>query len=138
MENKNLLDALTKHISKFNNSRNSMTVEELQDLRESIALDLFYISDNVAQAIANYEAKDYDRKRFYAEREEFYRNDIDERTGKVFTVSDSERKARLDASEVDKACSHALKQKERARLVVTATQQILNSIAMRVNQLTRN
>ena len=69
--------------------------------------------------------------------EEYYRNQIDERTNKYYNVADSERLARLDAKEVDVACAFAFKQKERARLVVIAVQQILNSISARVNQLTK-
>ena len=114
-----------------------MTAQELQDLRENISLNLFYLSDSVSQTIANAESNDYARKRFYAEKEEYYRNQIDERTNKYYNVADSERLARLDAKEVDEACAFAFKQKERARLVVIAVQQILNSISARVNQLSK-
>ena len=129
------LFVLTELIDSFNTNRNSMTLQQLQDLRENIALNLFYLSDSVSMTIANAESTDYDRKRHYAEREEYYRNDIDERTGKNFNVADSERKARLDSKEVDDACAFAYKQKERARLVVLAIQQILNSISGRISQL---
>lgn len=128
---------LSDLIDDFNKNRNSMTINQLQDMRESIALNLFYLSDSVSQTIANAEARDYDRKRFYAEREEYYRNEIDERTGKPHNVADSERKARLEAKEVDDSCSFAFKQKERARLIVVAVQQILNSISGRISQLTK-
>ena len=128
------LFVLTELIDSFNTNRNSMTLQQLQDLRENIALNLFYLSDSVSMTIANAESTDYDRKRHYAEREEYYRNDIDERTGKNFNVADSERKARLDSKEVDDACAFAYKQKERARLVVLAIQQILNSISGRISQ----
>ena len=126
---------LSDLIDEFNINRNSMTINQLQDMRENIALNLFYLSDSVSQTIANAEARDYDRKRFYAEREEYYRNEIDERTGKPHNVADSERKARLEAKEVDDACSFSFKQKERARLIVVAVQQILNSISGRIGQL---
>lgn len=128
---------LSELIDKYNTERNSLDIKQLQDLREDIALTLFYLSDSCSQTIANAESKDYDRKRFYAEREEHYRKDIDERTGKNFNVADSERLARLDSKEVDDACAFAFKQKERARLVVLATQQILNSISGRISQLTK-
>lgn len=128
---------LTELIDIFNSSRNSMTLSELQELRENMALNLFYLSDSVSQTIANAESKDYDRKRFYAEKEEYFRNEIDERTGKVYNVADSERLARLQSKEVDDACAFAFKQKERARLVVLAVQQILNSISGRISQLTK-
>ena len=128
---------LSELIDTFNENRNRMTAQELQDLRENISLNLFYLSDSVSQTIANAESNDYARKRFYAEKEEYYRNQIDERTNKFYNVADSERLARLDAKEVDEACAFAFKQKERARLVVIAVQQILNSISARVNQLSK-
>lgn len=128
---------LTELIDIFNEQRNSMTVSQLQDLRENVALNLFYLSDSVSMTIANAESNDFTRKRFYAEREEFYRESIDERTGKPYNVADSERKARLDSKKVDDDCAHAFKQKERARLVVLAVQQILNSISGRISQLTK-
>lgn len=128
---------LSELIDKFNIERNSLDLKGLQDLRENIALTLFYLSDSVSMTIANAESNDFTRKRFYAEREEFYRDSVDERTGKNYNVADSERKARLDSKEVDNACAHAFKQKERARLVVLATQQILNSISGRITQLTK-
>lgn len=128
---------LSDLIDKYNEQRNTLDVKELQDLREDLALQLFYMSDSCAQTIANAESKDFDRKRHYAEREEFYRKDIDNRTGKNYNVADSERLARLDSKEVDDACAFAFKQKERARLVVLATQQILNSLSGRIAQLTK-
>lgn len=128
---------LSDLIDKYNQERNTLDLKQLQDLREDIALTLFYMSDSCAQTIANAESKDYDRKRFYAEREETYRKEIDERTGKHYNVADSERLARLDSKEVDDACAFAFKQKERARLVVLATQQILNSLSGRIAQLTK-
>ena len=128
---------ITELIDVFNEKRNTMTCNELQDLRENLALNLFYLSDSASQTIANAESSDYARKRFYSEKEEYYRNEIDERTGKNFNVADSERKARIEAKEVDEACSFAFKQKERARLVILAVQQILNSISSRVNQLNK-
>lgn len=128
---------LSELIDKFNTDRNSLDLSGLQDLRENIALTLFYLSDSVSQTIANAESNDYARKRFYSEKEELYRNTVDERTNKHYNVADSERLARLDAKEVDEACAFAFKQKERARLVVLATQQILNSISGRISQLTK-
>lgn len=128
---------LSELIDTFRDKRDVMDLKQLQDLRENISLTLFYLSDSVSQTIANAESNDYARKRFYAEKEDEYRNTIDERTNKNYTVADSERMARLEAKDVDEACSFAFKQKERARLVVLATQQILNSISGRISQLTK-
>ena len=128
---------LEKLIIEFNNTRENSNLEKLQLLREDIAINLFLLSDSVSQTIANAESKDYERKRFYAEREEYYRNSIDERTGKNYNVADSERLARLDSKEIDEACAFAYKQKERARLVVIAIQQILNSLSGRISNYSK-
>jgi hypothetical protein len=129
---------LSELIGHYNTDRNSLDIKQLQDLRENIALNLFLMSDSAAKAISNFDAKEYERRRFYAEREEFYRNDIDERTGKNFNVADSERKARLDAKQIDDETIEALRQKEKVRIILNAVNQILNSIAARTGQLNKN
>lgn len=126
---------LTSLIDKFNKERNSLTVLELQTLREDMALTFFYLSDFSARCIANYDAKDYERKRFYAEKEEQHRNEVDERTGKNYNVADSERLARIDGKQIDEETVEALRQKEKIRIITIATQQILNSLSSRINQL---
>ncbi len=129
---------LTELINEFNTNRNSMTLPQLQDLRENISLNLFLMADSSAKAIANYDAKEYERRRFYAEREEYYRNEIDDRTNKNYNVADSERKARLDAIKIDDETIEALRQKEKVRILLNAINQILNSVAARINQLSKN
>ena len=128
---------LSELIDTFNDNRNRMTAQELQDLRENIALNSFLMADSAAKAIANYDSKEYERKRFYAEKEEFFRNEIDERTGKCHNVADSERKARLEAKTIDEETIEALRQKEKVRIILSAVNQILNSIAARINQLSK-
>lgn len=128
---------LSELIDEYSNNKDNMTVKELQDLRENISLNLFYISSDAAQAIANYDAKDYKRKRLQAERENYYRNDTDVKTGKIYTVADSERLARLDLKEVEEEVVEALRQKERVRIIITAVQQILNAISSRISQLNK-
>jgi hypothetical protein len=129
---------LSELINQYNTDRNLLDIKQLQDLRENIALNLFLMSDSAAKAVSNFDAKEYERRRFYAEREEFYRNDIDERTGKNFNVADSERKARLDAKQIDDETIEALRQKEKVRIILNAVNQILNSIAARTGQLNKN
>ena len=129
---------LSSLIDTYNTERNLLDIKGLQDLRENIALNLFLMSDSAAKAISNFDAKEYERRRFYAEREEYYRNGIDERTGKNFNVADSERKARLDAKQIDDETIEALRQKEKVRILLNAVNQILNSIAARTGQLGKN
>lgn len=128
---------LSSLIDTYNTQRNVLDVKGLQELRENISLTLFYLSDDAAKAVANFDSKEYERRRFYADREEFYRNDIDNRTGKNFNVADSERKARLDAKQIDEETVTALRQKERVRIILNATNQILNSISGRISQLSK-
>lgn len=128
---------LSSLIDTYNTERNLLDVKGLQDLRENVSLTLFYLSDDASKAIANFDAKEYERRRFYADREEYYRNDVDERTGKNFNVADSERKARLDAKQIDEETVTALRQKERVRIIINATNQILNSISGRISQLSK-
>ena len=129
---------LSELIDKFNTERNSLDLRGLQDLRENISLNLFLIADSAAKAIANYDAKEYERRRFYSLKEESYRNSIDERTGKNHNVADSERLARIDAEKIDNETIEALRQKEKVRILLNAINQILNSVAARINQLSKN
>lgn len=128
---------LSALIDQFNRDRNDMTALELQDLRENISLNLFLMGDSASRAISNYDAKEYERRRFYAERENHYRNTTDEKTGKLYNVADSERLARLEAKQIDDETVEALRQKEKVRILLNAVNQILNSIAARVNQLSK-
>ena len=136
-DNKHPFFILSSLIDSFNKGRNSMTVNELQDLRENIALNLFYLSDSAAQAISEYDSKVYQRKSLQAEKEEKYRNEIDERTNKVHTIADAERLARLELKTAEEEEIEALRKKERIRIILSAVQQILNSISGRINQLTK-
>lgn len=129
---------LSELIDKFNTERNSLDLRGLQDLRENISLNLFLMADSAAKAIANYDAKEYERRRFYSLKEESYRNSIDERTGKNHNVADSERLARIDAEKIDCETIEALRQKEKVRILLNAINQILNSVAARINQLSKN
>ena len=129
---------LSELIDKFNTERNSLDLRGLQDLRENISLNLFLMADSAAKAIANYDAKEYERRRFYSLKEESYRNSIDERTGKNHNVADSERLARIEAEKIDCETIEALRQKEKVRILLNAINQILNSVAARINQLSKN
>lgn len=125
---------LLELVDEYSKNRTNLTVDELQDLREDISLNLFLMNDIAAKAVSNYDAQDFKRKRFYAERQEYYRGKKND-NGKIYTVSDCERLSRLDAQEVDDKVVEALRQKERVRLIVSATKEVLNAIASRMNQI---
>jgi hypothetical protein len=128
---------LSNLIDKFNTERNSLDLKGLQTLREDIALTFFYIADFSARCIANFDAKDYDRKRFYSIKETEYRSQIDETTNKKYTIADVERMARMEAKDYDDATVDALRQKEKMRIINIATQQILNSLSSRIQQFSK-
>jgi hypothetical protein len=128
---------LSNLIDKFNIERNSLDLKGLQTLREDIALTFFYIADFSARCIANFDAKDYDRKRFYSIKETEYRSQTDVTTGKKYTIADVERMARMEAKDYDNATVDALRQKEKMRIINTATQQILNSLSSRIQQFSK-
>lgn len=124
-------------INKFNNEKSDMTIDELQVLREDISLTLFYLSDSASRAISNYEAKDFQRKQVQAEREAFYRDSVDPKTQKNYTVADAERKARLELKEVESKLVEACRKKERVRIILNAVREILNAISGKINQLNK-
>lgn len=128
---------LSNLIDKFNKERNTLDIKGLQTLREDIALAFFYIADFSARCIANFDSKDYDRKRFYSTKETEYRSQIDVTTNKKYTVADVERMSRMEAKEYDDATVDALRQKEKMRIINIATQQILNSLSSRIQQLNK-
>lgn len=133
--NKHPFIKLSELIDDYSNNRNSFDVKQLQDLREDISLTMFYLSDSASQALANYDTADYERKRSYAELIEQYKWDED---GNKNTVAVTESLARIGNKEKEEAVCEALRQKERVRIILSSTTQILNAIASRINQIQHN
>jgi flagellar basal body P-ring protein FlgI len=124
-------------IDLYKSKKNSFDVKELQTIREDISLSLFYLSDSASQALANYEESEHIRKMRMAEREQFHRNNTDDE-GKRITVSEAQNLARVDCRNEVENCKIALRQKERVRIIISATSQILNSISSRLSQLSKH
>lgn len=137
-ENKNPFDEISDLILFFKNNKEDLEIAELQKLREDVSLALFYLSDQASRAIANYEAKDYERKQEQARIELSYRSKVDEKTGRNFSTAESEKLARLELKTFEKNVVESLRQKERVRIIITAVKEILNSISSKINQLNRN
>lgn len=125
---------LTELIEDYKENRLSFDAKQLQDLRERISLCYFYLSDSVSQAISNYDKADYERKRNYAELIEKHKYSDD---GSRNTVSVTESLARIENKEKEEAVVEALRQKERVRIIMSATTQILNSISSRLNSISQ-
>ncbi len=128
---------LSNLIGEYREKKNSFDLKELQTMREDISLCLFYLSDSASLALANYEESEHIRKMKMAEREQFHRNDVD-KDGKRITVSEAQNLARIDCKvEVEKS-KETLRQKERVRIIVSSTSQILNSISSRLSQISKH
>ena len=125
---------LQELVDEYKNNRLSFDAKQLQDLRERISLCYFYLSDSVSKAVSNYDAADYERKRNYAELIEQHKYGED---GSRNTVAVTESLARIDNKEKEEAVVEALRQKERVRIIMSATTQILNSISSRLNSISQ-
>lgn len=131
-ENKHPYITLSELIDDYNKNKASYDKNKLQDLRENISLTLFYLADSFSLAISNYDAADWRRKRNYAELIE--QNEYDE-NGVRNTVTVKESLARIGNKEYEEKVVEALRQKEKARMILSATNQVLNSISSRLNMI---
>lgn len=123
---------LTELIQEYDKNKNSYDAEELQNIRENISLTLFYLADSASKAISNFDSADYERKRNYAELIEEHRYDDD---GNKNTVAVTESLARIANKEKEEALVEALRQKEKVRIILSSTNQILNAISSRLNMI---
>lgn len=135
-ESKHPFLQLSEIINEYRDNRLSFDVKELQDMRERISLLLFYMSDSASKAMSQQESADFDRKRNYAERIDFWKNETDE-DGKRYTVAASEAKARIDNEEYEKAYVEATRKQQRVKIILESTRHILNSIASRLSQVSK-
>lgn len=126
---------LSKLIDKYAENKDSYDTESLQSIREDISLCLFYLSSDYAKAVSNYDMTDWERKRNYAELVEKHKYADD---GSKNTVVVIESLARRDNKEKEEQVVEALRQKERAKLVVSSTTQILNAISSKIQQLNKH
>lgn len=127
---------LSNLIADYKKNKNSFDIKQLQDLRENISLTLFYLSDSGSLALANYEMAEHNRKIAMAEKEQFYRDGSGE-DGKKMTVSEAQNLARIDCKEEAEASKEALRQKERVKIILSSTNQILNSISSRIHMINK-
>src|SRR5690625_4425947 len=123
---------LTELIQEYDKNKNSYDAEELQNIRENISLTLFYLADSASKAISNFDSADYERKRNYAELIEEHRYDDE---GNKNTVAVTESLARIANKEKEEALVEALRQKEKVRIILSSTNQILNAISSRLNMI---
>ena len=125
---------LNSLIDDYSENRTTYNAEKLQDLRESISLQLFYLSDSFSEYISTYDQMEHVRKTKTAEREQFWRTQKDE-DGKAMTIAEAANRARMETTVEVENCKEALRKKKRAEIVLTAVGQILNSISSRLNMV---
>lgn len=125
---------LNELIEEYSENRETYNAEKLQELREGISLQLFFLSDSFSVAISLYDQKEHIRKSKMAEREQHYRSEKGS-DGKSMTVAEAANLARIDCSQEVEDCKEALRQKKRAEIVLMATQQILNAISSRIHMV---
>lgn len=125
---------LNNLIDDYSNNRENFNVEKLQELRESLSLQLFYLSDIFSEYISAYDAQEHVRKTKSAEREQYWRTQKD-KDGKSMTIAEAANRARMETTKEVEDCKEALRKKKRAEIILMAVQQILHSISSRLNML---
>lgn len=126
---------LSNLIDKYAENKDNYDVENLQNIREDISLCLFYLSSDYAKAVSNFDRADWERKRNYAELIEQNKYAED---GTKNTVVQIESLARIANKEKEEEVVEAIRQKERAKLIVSSTTQILNAISSKIQQLNKH
>lgn len=125
---------LSNLIDKYKENKDSFDVKQLQTMREDISLCLFYLSDSVSVAISNYDKTDWARKHNYAQLIEDNKYDDE---GQKNTVAVTESIARIKNEEHELKVVEALRQKERVKIIISSTNQILNAISSRLSQISK-
>lgn len=129
---KNAFFELTKLVNEYSDNRLTFDTKKLQNMREAISLSLFYLSSDYAMAVSRFDAADWNRKRNYAELIEKHRFDEE---GHKNTVVVSESLARIENKPFEEEVVESIRQKERAKLIVNSTTQILHAISSRLNSI---
>ena len=125
---------LNSLIDDYSDNRSSYDAEKLQELRESISLQLFYLSDSFSEYISAYEQMEHVRKSKMSEREQYWRTQKDD-NGKIMTIAEAANRARIECHKEVEDCKESLRKKKRSEIVLTAVGQILNSISSRLGML---
>lgn len=126
--------SLNNLIEDYAENKSTYSVEKLQDIREDISLQLFKLTDVFSEYIASYEMAEHVRKSFMAEREQYWRTELDD-NGKLMTIAEASNRARIESKKQVEDVKEALRKKKRAEIVLMSVQQILNAISSKINSL---
>lgn len=125
---------LTKLVENYSENKDSFDVDKLQSMREDISLCLFKLSDSASRALSEVDLADFARKRNYSERFNFHKRESDD-DGKTNTVALAENLARIDNKILEEDYCEAARKKERVRIILSSTNQILNAISSRLSMI---
>lgn len=125
---------LTELINNYSDNKESFDVDKLQSMREDISLCLFNLSDSASRALSEVDLADFARKRNYSERFNFHKRETDD-DGKTNTVALAENLARIDNKKFEEDYCEASRKKERVRVILSSTNQILNAISSRLSMI---
>ena len=125
---------LTQLINSYSENKDSFDIDKLQSMREDISLCLFKLSDSASRALSEVDLADFERKRNYAERFNVHKNEVDE-SGKTNTVALAENLARIDNKKFEENYCESARKKERVRIILNSTNQILNAISSRLSMI---
>ena len=128
---------LTQLLQENEEKRETFDVKEIIDMREKISLTLFYLSDPISRAYAEYEEASYNRKRNFSQLVADLTGSVGE-DGKKIGVTLANELARVKNEEFEKIEVESLRAKDRARIVLEATKQILNAISSRMSNIKPN
>lgn len=131
MQNDHPFFKLTSLIDEYSDNKDSFDVDKLQTMREDISLCLFKLSDDASRALSEVDLADFDRKRNYSKSFNYYKNEVGE-DGKTNTVALAENLARIDNKEYEESYCEAVRVKERVKIILGSTNQILNALSSRI------
>lgn len=129
------LKELSEAVKLYTDRRKSFDKGELQDIRDRIALSIFYLSDFYSSARAESEAAEFEKKVCLAQTEESLRGTINDDTKKQKTREQIMNESRLLCKDKEETLIEANRKYYKIRMIIESASQILNSIASRINQL---
>lgn len=131
-----ILDKITDLINTYANDRDTLDVEDFQNIRDDLSVNLFALNSIYADAKTAYEAAQYRKKMCLSEITLRLKGTRDE-YGKVHTRETVQASAILECEELHHKEFEALKEYERLRQIVTSVGQVLNTISSRLNMMSR-
>ena len=124
---------LRENIEKYKLNHSTFDIKELQEIRDSISLSLFYLSNEYALLKHLVDTNEYFKKRKFAQECESLRVKSDEITGKRFTREQITDKAFLNSTEESEQLINSERDFFEMKLIFDTSNQILNSLSSRIN-----